>query len=124
MVSIAIEPMVRGRCYSRHEDGAEITWATVLDWNPPHRLLLAWQVTHDFCHQSDLDHASEVDVRFTAVSADLTRVELEHRRLERHGAHAAAMRAILDGTNGWSVVLQGYSSRIGTDSAAPSRTRT
>jgi uncharacterized protein YndB with AHSA1/START domain len=62
-----IECRVGGRCYTEHEDGASVDWGKVLVWEPPHRLVLAWQVTHQWGYEPDLAKASEVEVRFTAL---------------------------------------------------------
>jgi len=111
MVASVIEPYAGGRCYTRHEDGAEMVWGTVTTWNPPRRLVLAWHITHDFKLQADPNQASEVEVEFTMLGPRRTRVDLEHRLLERHATHAGAMRRILDGPNGWATVLAAYSRR-------------
>ena len=111
MVAVAIEPRPGGRCYTRHEDGSVAIWGHVLHWEPPRRLVLAWQVTHEFGHQPDLTKASEVEVRFTAQGAS-TCVDLEHRLLERHEAGAAMMREILDRPNGWTTVLGHLQDRL------------
>ena len=111
MVSVTIEPRTGGTCYTRHEDGSVAIWGHVLAWEPPTRLVLAWQVTHEFGHQPDIARASEVEVRFTPVARESTRVDLEHRLLERHGAGAAAMRQVVDAPNGWSTILGLYCRR-------------
>jgi uncharacterized protein YndB with AHSA1/START domain len=112
MRRIRIEGAAGGRCYTEHEDGSEADWGRVLAWEPPGRLVLAWQVTHEWGPQPDLAKASEVEVRFMPVGADATRVEIEHRFLERHGAGAAAMRAAVDGPNGWPGMCDLYAARV------------
>ena len=57
MTSVTIEPKLGGTCYTRHEDGSVAIWGHVLAWEPPSRLVLAWQVTHEFGHQPDLARA-------------------------------------------------------------------
>jgi uncharacterized protein YndB with AHSA1/START domain len=111
MVSVTIEPRMGGTCYTRHEDGSVAIWGHVLAWEPPTRLVLAWQLTHNFGHQPDIAQASEVEVRFTPVAPGSTRVDLEHRLLERHGAGAAAMRQAVDAPNGWTAILDLYCHR-------------
>ena len=61
-----IETREGGRCYSIQTDGSECDWGRVLVWDPPHHLVLAWQITHEWGYEPDLARASEVDVRFTA----------------------------------------------------------
>ena len=108
-----IEGRPGGRCYSEHVDGTECDWGRVLEWHPPRRLLIAWQVTHDWGHQPDLAKCSEVEVRFTATGAT-TRVDVEHRFLERHGPGAESMRNSVDAPNGWTHVLSQYDERLQT----------
>ena len=111
MLSVTIEPRMGGTCYTRHEDGSVAIWGHVLAWEPPTRLVLAWQVTHEFGHEPDIARASEVEVRFTPVAPGSTRVDLEHRLLERHGAGAASMRQAVDAPNGWTTILGLYCRR-------------
>lgn len=106
-----LEGKVGGRCYTEQADGTDCDWGRVLVWEPPHRLVLAWQITHEWGYQPDLAQASEVEIRFTP-DGDGTRVDLEHRHLERHGAGAAAMHTAIDSPNGWSGLLQLFADRV------------
>jgi len=110
MTKAIIETRQGGRCYSEQEDGSECDWGQVLAWEPPHRLVIAWQITHEWGYQPDLAQSSEVEIRFTPVDGG-TRVDLEHRHLERHGAGAASMRTAIDSPNGWSGLLQLFADR-------------
>jgi uncharacterized protein YndB with AHSA1/START domain len=110
MKRIIIEPRADGRCYSEQTDGTECDWGRVLVWDPPRRLVLAWQITHEWGYQPDLSKASEVDVRFTPVGNG-TRVDLEHRGFERHGAGGESMRGSVDAPSGWSIILSLYEAR-------------
>jgi uncharacterized protein YndB with AHSA1/START domain len=105
MKKAIIEGRVGGRCYTEQEDGSECDWGQILVWEPPHRLVLAWQITHEWGYQPDLAQSSEVEVRFSAEPDGQTRVDLEHRHLERHGAGGAAMRTAIDSPNGWGGLL-------------------
>jgi uncharacterized protein YndB with AHSA1/START domain len=111
MEKAIIELRAGGRCYSTQVDGTECDWGRVLVWDPPHRLVLAWQITHEWGYEPDLARSSEVDIRFTAEPGGRTRVDLEHRYFERHGAGAAAMRTAVDSPNGWSGLLQLFAAR-------------
>jgi len=111
MKKAIIEGRAGGRCYTQQVDGTDCDWGTVLAWEPPHRLVIAWQITHEWGYQPDLAQSSEVEVRFTAEGSG-TRVDLEHRHLERHGAGAAAMRTAVDSPNGWSGLLQLFADRV------------
>jgi uncharacterized protein YndB with AHSA1/START domain len=99
-----LEPGVGGRWYEIDEDGTEVDWGRVLTWEPPSRLVLAWQINADFRFDPDL--VTEVEVRFTAEGAGATRVDFEHRNLERLGERAAARRESLNG--GWSAILDRF----------------
>lgn len=101
-----IEPRAGGRWYEVGVDGSECEVGKVLEWAPPHRLLLAWQLTNDFTYDPDL--VTEVEVTF-APEGDGTRVKLEHRNLERLGETADALREKIDSPNGWGHLLQLYS---------------
>jgi uncharacterized protein YndB with AHSA1/START domain len=99
-----VEPRVGGRWFERGVDGSECDWGHVLVWEPPDRLVLRWEINAEFQHDPDLE--TEVEVRFVAVGPRSTRVELEHRHLERYGDKAEHMLAGLDSEGGWSSLLQ------------------
>jgi uncharacterized protein YndB with AHSA1/START domain len=105
MKKCIIEGHAGGRCYSEHTDGSECDWGLVLVWEPPHRLVMAWQISPAWGHEPDLAKSSEVEVRFTSEADGSTRVDLEHRHLDRMGEGGAAMRAAVDGSNGWGTLL-------------------
>jgi uncharacterized protein YndB with AHSA1/START domain len=106
-----IEGKPGGRCYSEQIDGTECDWGTVLVWEPPRRFVMAWQITADWKHEPDLQKSSEVEVRFTPEADGVTRVDLEHRNLERMGSGAAPMRAAVESSNGWPGVLKLFAER-------------
>jgi len=101
-----IEPGVGGRWYELGDDGSTCEWGRVLAWEPPARLLLSWKISADW--QFDADLETEVDVRFIAEGAKATRIELEHRHLDRYGARRDQMRGIFDSEGGWTRLLEGY----------------
>ena len=104
-----MEPRVGGRWFERGEDGSECEWGRVLAWEPPARLVLAWQV--DAQWRFDPDFITEVEVRFIP-EGDATRVELEHRNIERFGAQAEATRSALDSPDGWSGLLERFAASL------------
>ena len=120
MTRSVIETRKGGRCYSEHEDGAEVQWGTVLVWEPPQRVVLAWQIAADWKCEPDLSKASEVDIRFTPVAGGKTRVDLEHRNFERMTAGGEAMRAGGGAEGGWGTLLPLFSDRV---DAATSQSR-
>lgn len=72
-----LEPRVGGHLYDRGVDGSECRWARVLAWEPPHRVLLTWNISPRWQLETDPDRFSEWEVRFTAETAKRTRVEIE-----------------------------------------------
>jgi uncharacterized protein YndB with AHSA1/START domain len=105
-----IEPRVGGRWYERGEDGSECEWGKVLAWEPPARVVLAWQINNSFKY--DPTAMSEVEIRFVAESAAVTLVELEHRNIDRLGSDADEFRKKVDSPNGWSLIMQTYAAAV------------
>ena len=103
-----IEPKAGGRWYSLTEDGVEHDWGEVLAWDPPARLLLAWRLNADFAYDPSL--LTEVEVRFADAGAGETRVDFEHRGLERLGAGDAANRVRSGMDAGWATILDSFQS--------------
>jgi uncharacterized protein YndB with AHSA1/START domain len=101
-----IEPREGGRWYAQLEDGTEAEWGDVLAWEPPRRVLLAWRIGAGW--QYDPDLLTEVEVTFTPEVGGATRVELEHRYLERMGEGAESVRASVDSDGGWQGLLRAY----------------
>jgi uncharacterized protein YndB with AHSA1/START domain len=102
ITDVIIEPRAGGRWFSRHEGGQEAEWGKVIAWEPPNRLLLAWQLNAEFKY--DPEFITEVEVRFVA-EGEGTRVLLEHRNLERYGEAAERVRRTIDSPDGWSGLL-------------------
>ena len=106
-----VQPWVGGRLYSEQIDGTECDWGRVIAWEPPMRFVMAWQITPEWGYEPDAAHASEVEVRFTTLADGSTRVDLEHRHFERHGAGGAVMRKAVDSEMGWGDLLKLYGAR-------------
>jgi uncharacterized protein YndB with AHSA1/START domain len=105
-VDAVIEPRVGGRWYERGDDGSTCDWGRVLSWEPPMRLRFSWEISADWQHDPTLK--TEVEVRFIAEGQHATRVELEHRHLNRYGARRDEMRGIFDSESGWSALLASF----------------
>jgi uncharacterized protein YndB with AHSA1/START domain len=89
-VDAVIEPRVGGRWHEHGDDGSTCQWGSVLTWEAQSRLVLSWDISADW--QYDPTLKTEIEVRFSADGSDRTRVELEHRHLDRHGARRDEMR--------------------------------
>jgi uncharacterized protein YndB with AHSA1/START domain len=105
-VDAVIEPHVGGRWFERSEDASICQWGSVLVWEPPSRLVLTWDITADWKYDPNLN--TEVEVRFIADGSRRTRVELEHRRLDRYGARRDEMRRIYDTEGDWGKFLEAF----------------
>lgn len=106
---VIIEPRAGGRWFERGADGSECEWGKVLTWEPPSRLVLAWQIDGNFRYNPAL--ITEVEVLFTALAERQTRVDFEHRYLERLGEQAVPARDRMD--SGWISILDAYGQLAG-----------
>jgi uncharacterized protein YndB with AHSA1/START domain len=102
------EPRVGGLVYDRGVDGSECRWARVLAYEPPHRVVISWDISPQWQIETNLERTSEVEVRFIAESRERTRVELEHRNLDRHSAGWEAERETVRNEGGWPLYLQRF----------------
>jgi len=103
-VAIVMEPRAGGRWFERDAEGNETQWGKVLAWEPPSRLLLAWQINCQWGYEPTI--VTEVELTFLPADGGGTLVTLEHRNLERFGTdapvHAEKLR------NGWPGKLAGF----------------
>lgn len=111
-VDAIIEPHVGGRWYERGEDGSTCDWGSVLLWEPPSRLILSWDIDANWRYDPELK--TEIEVRFTPDGENGTRVELEHRRLDRYGARREEMRRIFDTEGDWGRLLAMFAQAAAT----------
>ena len=102
------EPRVGGALYDRGVDGSECRWARVLAYEPPNRVVFSWDISPQWQLETDLEKTSEVEVHFVTETPERTRVELEHRNLERHGEGWEAVREGVGGEGGWPLYLQRF----------------
>ena len=101
---VVFEQRKGGRVYERWHDGTVVVWGDLLAWDPPDRFVLTWNQT---------PVATEVEIAFTALGPELTRVTVEHRGWEnltdeqlgedcalpggyRSGAYATGWARVLD----------------------------
>ena len=108
IAATVFEPRQGGHVYDRGTDGSECRWARVLAYEPPDRVVISWDIDPHWQIETDLDKTSEVEVRFIAETPDRTRVELEHRYLDRHGAGWQAVRGGVDSEGGWPLYLRRF----------------
>jgi uncharacterized protein YndB with AHSA1/START domain len=109
---MVFEPRVGGHIIDRGVDGSECAWARVLAYEPPNRLVFSWDVSLQWQLETDHSRTSEVEVRFIAESPARTRVELEHRNLDRHGDGWEGMRDAVGAPDGWGQNLQRFADRM------------
>jgi uncharacterized protein YndB with AHSA1/START domain len=107
------EPRAGGRVYDRGVDGSECQWARVLAYEPPDRIVVSWDITPRWQIETDLARTSEVEVRFISEAPDRTRVELEHRNLDRHGDGWQDLREGVAGDQGWPLYLGRFAEQVG-----------
>jgi uncharacterized protein YndB with AHSA1/START domain len=101
-----------GRIYDRGVDGSECQWARVLAFERPRRIVFSWDITPQWQIESDPEKTSEVEVRFTSETPERTRVELEHRNLDRHGGGWEGMREGVGSDQGWPLYLQRFADLV------------
>jgi uncharacterized protein YndB with AHSA1/START domain len=102
------EPRVGGSLYDRSIDGSVCRWARVLAYEPPHRVVLSWDISPYWQIETDLAKTSEFEVRFSSEAPQRTRVEIEHRHLDRHGSGWEGVREGVAGEQGWPLYLERF----------------
>jgi uncharacterized protein YndB with AHSA1/START domain len=112
LAEMVFEPREGGHVYDRGVDGSECRWARVLVYDPPSRLVISWDVNTQWKLETDPEKTSEVEVRFTSEGEDRTRVDLEHRNLDRHGEGWEQIRAAVGSPEGWPQGLQDFAERL------------
>ena len=110
------EPKVGGHIYDRGVDGSECRWARVLAYEPPDRVVFSWDISPRWQIETEPDNTSEVEVQFVAETPERTRVELEHRNIDRHGDGWQAVRDGVADDAGWPLYLARYAALFTADS--------
>ena len=109
------EPKVGGHIYDRGTDGSECRWARILAYDPPHRVVFSWGIGPTWQVETDPEHTSEVEVTFTAETPFRTRVDLEHRNIDRHGPGWESVRDGVGHDQGWPLYLDRYAALFAGD---------
>jgi uncharacterized protein YndB with AHSA1/START domain len=112
IAATVFDPKVGGHITDRGADGSECAWATVRVYEPPTRVVFSWNISPRWRIEPDPDHTSEVEVQFIAESPQRTRVELEHRHLDRHGDGWQSVRDGVADDHGWSLYLDRYAALV------------
>jgi uncharacterized protein YndB with AHSA1/START domain len=109
---MVFEPRAGGHVYDRGTDGSECRWARVLAYEPPNRVVFSWDINLQWQIETDPGRTSEIEVRFVAEAPERTRVELEHRHLERHGDGWETMSRAVGSEGGWGRGLRALAARL------------
>ena len=113
IVETVFEPRVGGHIYDRAADSSECRWARILAYDPPNRVVFSWDIGPQWQIETDPELTSEVEVRFIAESDTRTRVELEHRHIDRHGPGWQSLADGIAGDEGWPLYLARYATLVG-----------
>ena len=112
LAETVFEPRQGGHVYDRGVDGSECQWGRVLAYEPPTRVVFSWDISLQLQLEGDPQRTSEVEVRFLAEGPDRTRVELEHRNLDRHGGGWEQMRDVVASPDGWALSLRNFGAQF------------
>jgi uncharacterized protein YndB with AHSA1/START domain len=110
---MVFEPHIGGHIIDRGVNGTESRWGTVLAYEAPRYVAFSWNISLSWEIETDPARASEVHVMFSDAGGGRTRVELEHRHLDRHGEGWESMRDAVASPNGWN--LGPYAAAITAD---------
>ena len=106
MKKAVFETKLHGRWFEIGEDGSECNWGKVLQWDPYNKFVMAWQIDGQWQFNPSL--ITEVEVTFTPETPNRTRVNLEHRNLDRFGASAEQIRRAFESEMGWPGLLERF----------------
>jgi uncharacterized protein YndB with AHSA1/START domain len=113
LAETVFEPRVGGHVYDRGTDGSECRWSRVLAYEPPTRVVFSWDINLQWQVETDPERASEIEIRFTAEGDERTRVDLEHRNLDRHGDGWEQMALAVGSPDGWGKGLKRFAEAAG-----------
>jgi uncharacterized protein YndB with AHSA1/START domain len=109
---MVVEPRAGGDIYDVGTDGSTCRWARVLEYDPPTLFVFSWDINLQWQIETDHDRTSEVAITFTAEGENRTRVDLEHRNLDRHGDGWEKMRDAVGSDNGWMIGLRRFADAV------------
>lgn len=112
IVETTFEPRVGGHIVDRAEDGSECRWARILAYEPPTRVVFSWDIGPTWQIEPNTENTSEVEVRFAADGPDRTKVDIEHRHIDRHGPGWESVRNGVDADDGWPLYLDRYAALL------------
>lgn len=113
LAECVMEPRVNGRWFERGEDGSESEWGKVLIWEPPHRVVLAWQLDAEFRYDPSI--LTEVELTLTSLAPNATRADFEHR-IDTLGPAADKVGPMM--SEGWRMILEAYARDAESSSSA------
>ena len=85
----------------------------MLAFDPPKRVVFSSDISPQWQIETEPEHTSEVEVQFVAETPERTRVELEHRNIDRHGPGWESVRDGVDTDQGWPLYLARYAALFG-----------
>jgi Activator of Hsp90 ATPase homolog 1-like protein len=106
-VEIVFEGRIGGRIFERTHAGREYEWGRVTAWDPPRRIAYLWHIA------TERTNATDVEIRFVALGAETTRVEVVHSGWDRLGQEQGEDWRNIN-RNGWDGVVPDYKSACAT----------
>jgi len=110
--TVGIEAKMGGACFEEDADGSRAVWGTVLAFDRPSHIVLAWQITPDRSPEPNEAAASRVDVRFAPNEDGGTNVLVVHRDFFRHGEGWEKYREQMASKQGWPAIIDHYARAV------------
>lgn len=116
VATTTLEPHVGGSITDTGVDGSTCSWARILTWEPPSRLVFSWDIGPTWQLETDPARASEVEIRFAALDEHRTTVTVEHRHLDRHGPGWQGLADGVAADEGWPRYLDRFAALLTRES--------